>query len=717
MKKIIVFAVFVGLSVSLTQAQGMRRKMADEYFDQLEFSKAAPIYDELAKMNLKGKRSDNQEIRRAAESFMKSVQYAKAEEWYKALDTKGAMNEEDYMNYFQVLCLNQKYTEAQNVIGSMSSKYPSNYLAVAYQKNPNFLSDLKKDESAYVLNVTPFASGWGDFSPAFYEDGIVFSSSKKFTGFVNRKFTWDNTYFTDLYFVGKKGDKFKKLSKLMGKGFRSKPHDGPATFNKAGNFMVMTRNDITKSGKKDIIKLFLFSAKKDENGKWSKLEPLPFNSKSYSVGHPALSDDGNTLIFASDMPGGQGGVDLWKSTYQNGTWSKPVNCGSKVNTPGDEMFPTIARDGNVYFASNGHVGLGGLDIFKTDMNFTSVENMGSKLNSNADDFGLITNEEGNIGYITSNREGWIDRIYEVNIKIPEFIVNGKLVLDDCKKTPVPNAEVTLLNKTTGTTEKLTTDAQGNYTQKLKRNAVYELESSKEGYILIEKPSVSTQGKVQSENFETMLLLSLPYVNVNAHTKDALSGASVPNAKITIKGSKTVNLTTDASGKASTDLDKNQVYTVTAIAEGYLEYTTTFNSNDANCDNVLDLPLTITKVKKGDIYVFKNIFYDYGKADLRAESITELNKLVEFLKNNPKAKVELGSHTDSRSSDSYNQNLSQRRAQSVVNYLIKNGIPKSSIVAKGYGETQLVNRCADGVECSEDEHQQNRRTEIKILEVK
>ncbi|MCX7744695.1 MAG: OmpA family protein [Flavobacteriales bacterium] len=717
MIRIIVFAVFLILSISLIQAQGMRRKMADEYFDQLEFSKAAPIYDELAKMNLKGKRSDNQEIRRAAESFMKSVQYAKAEEWYKVLDAKGAMNEEDYMNYFQVQCLNQKYAEAQQIIESLSNKYPSNYLAIAYKNTPNFLSDLKKDESAYVLNVTPFSSGWGDFSPAFYEDGIVFSSYKKFTGFVNRKFTWDNTYFTDLYFVGKKGDKFKKLSTLMGKGFRSKPHDGPATFNKAGNFMVMTRNDLTKSGKKDIIKLFLYSARKNESGKWSKLEPFPFNSKSYSVGHPSLSDDGTTLLFASDMPGGQGGIDIWMCTFQNGSWSKPVNCGPKVNTPGDEMFPVIARDGNVYFASNGHVGLGGLDIFKTDMNFSSVENLGSKLNSHADDFGLITNEEGSIGYITSNRDGWIDRIYEVKIKIPEFIVNGKLVLDDCKKTPVPNAEVILLNKTTGTAEKLTTDAQGNYTKKLNRNAVYELEASKEGYILIEKLSVSTLGKIQSENFETTLFLSLPYVKVNAHIKDAVSGASVPNAKVTIKGSNTVNLTTDASGKASTDLEKNQVYTVSVIAEGYLEYTMTFNSNDANCDNVLDLPLTITKVKKGDVYVFKNIFYDYGKADLRAESIAELNKLVEFLKNNPKAKVELGAHTDSRSNSSFNQNLSQRRAQSVVDYLVKNGIPKSNIIAKGYGETRLVNGCSDGVLCSEDEHQQNRRTEIKILEVK
>lgn len=717
MKRIFVFAIFIELSITLIHAQGMRRKLADDYFDQLEFSKAAPIYDELAKMNLKGKRSDNQEIRRAAESFMKSVQYAKAEEWYKTLEVRGGMNEEDYMNYFQVLCLNQKYAEAQQVIGNMSTKYPSNYLVVAYQKNPNFLSDLKNDESAYVLSVTPFTSGWGDFSPAFYQDGIVFSSCKILTGFVNRKFTWDNTYFTDLYFVGKKGNKFQKLSKLMGKGFRSKPHDGPATFNKAGNFMVMTRNDLTKSGKKDIIKLFLYSAQKDENGKWSKLEPLPFNSKSYSVGHPSLSNDGTTLLFASDMPGGYGGVDIWMSKYQNGTWSVPVNCGPKINTPGDEMFPVIARDGNVYFSSNGHVGLGGLDIFKTDMNFSSVENMGAKLNSHADDFGLITNEEGNIGYVTSNREGWIDRIYEVNIKIPEFIVNGKLVLDDCKKTPVPNAEVILLNKTTGTTEKLTTDAQGNYTQKLKRNAVYELEASKEGYVLIEKPTLSTQGKIQSENFETTLLLSLPYVIVNAHTQDAVSGASIPNAKVTIKGAKTVNLSTDAGGKASTDLEKNQVYTVSAIAEGYLEYTMTFNANDANCDNVLELPLILTKVKKGDVYVFKNIFYDYGKADLREESISELNKLVEFLKNNPKAKVELGSHTDSRSSDAFNQNLSQRRAQSVVNYLIKNGIPKANIIAKGYGETQLVNRCADGVPCTEEEHQQNRRTEIKILEVR
>jgi len=702
------------------QSQGMKRKMADDYFSQLEYDKAAPIYDELATANVKGKRNDITEIKRAAESYFMSVKYDKAEKWYVELEKKGGMNEEDYLNYFQVLCFNQKQNDAFKVMETVASKYPSNHLAQKYVANPNYMNELKsKGPDAFKLKPTRFTTGWGDFSPTFFDKGLVFASRKKFTGFVNRKFTWDNSHFTDMYYVSKKGDQFKKLSVLLGKTFRSKPHDGPASFNKAGDFIVFNRNDASKTGRKEIVKLMLYASRKNEKGKWSNPEALPFNSKSYSVGHPALSPDGNTLYFASDMPGGQGGVDIWKSTYNNGNWSTPINLGKSVNSPGDEMFPTVDNDGNVYFASNGHIGMGGLDIFKANASFTEIENLGASINSHADDFGLIVNEEGKLGYMTSNREGFIDRIYETEIKIAEFMLNGILALDDCNKTPLPNASVVITNNTKGTSETLTTDSQGKFTLKLGKNSRYELDATKEGYVLSNKPSVSTEGKLQSENFETTLLLASPIVKINALSKDATSTQPISDVKITIKqksNNQTTQLTTDKEGKAHATITRNIDYVITASAPGYVEYSSEFNSSGADCNNELSLNMLLTKVKKGDVFVFNNIFYDYGKATLRAESITELNRLVEFLRNNKQAKVELSSHTDSRSSSSFNQDLSQRRAQSVVNYLIKNGIPKTTIVAKGYGEDKLTNRCSDGVNCSEDEHQQNRRTEIKILEL-
>lgn len=707
--------------VATAGAQGLKRHIADQYFKQLDYSRAAPIYDELAQLTVKGKKKSWDEVRLAAQSNMHSQNYKQAEYWYAQMDKGGQLTDDDALHYIEVLRSNEKYDDARDQMKKLAQKQPDNKWLQAYLQDPGYVSELKEDSALYKVKTLPFNSGLGEYSPAYYKDGLVYASRRRNSGFVNRKFLWDNSYFADLYYVTKKGkDNFAKRGKMMAKPFKSLRHDGPVAFSHDGKTAIVTQNYTGSVGKGEQVKLALYMAKVDDKGKWSSAGTFPHNSKDYSVGHPSLSKDGSTLYFASDMPGGMGGADIYKSTLSNGTWSAPVNLGPGVNTPGNELFPFIADDGALYFASTGHVGLGGLDIFKSTADFSSVENMGYPVNTSADDFGLIVSEEGNLGYFTSNRGDRVDRIYETTIKVAEFYLDGMVVMDDCNNTPVTNQEVMLTNTTHGTSETLTTDASGKFTVKLKKNSSYTLTTSRQEYRLLSEGSASTMGKLQSERYTATLELAALKIPVTFTTTDKANGQKLADVKVKItrkSDGQSQDLVSDAEGKITMVLDRNEQYTVDYHVHGYLEHTSPLSTSDLKCKNEFAMDLPLEKIKKGDVFVINNILYDYDSANLRVESEGELDKLAVFLMENNNIKVELSSHTDSRGGDSYNLKLSQKRAQSCVDYLIRKGVLKGNIVAKGYGETKLQNRCGNNVECSEEEHQQNRRTEIKILQVK
>jgi outer membrane protein OmpA-like peptidoglycan-associated protein len=699
-------------------AQGLKRHMADQYFEQLDYSKAAPIYDEIALLTVKGKKQDWNAVRLAAESNLRSNHFAKAEQWYAELEKSGQMTDEDYLRYISVLRRNGHYDKAGELIAVMHQRQPGNKIIEAYYNDKNYVGELMADSTSYTVRTLPFNTGLGDYGPAYYKDGLVYVSRVRNSGFVNRKFLWDNSYFTNVYYVTKKGKSFSRHGKMLGKPFKTKPHDGPLVFSGDGKTAVLSRNDLGSTAKGEEVRIGLYISYLDGN-KWSEPEKFEYNSKDYSVSHPSLSKDGNTLYFSSDMPGGQGGTDLYKSMFANGMWSKPVNLGPGVNTAGREGFPFIADDGTLFFASDGHVGLGGLDVFKSSGDFSATENMGYPLNTRYDDFGLIVNEDGNLGYFASNRTDWIDRIYETDIKVAEFFVDGTVVMDDCNQTPVANQKVVVYNKTRNIIDSVTTDAQGNFTLQLKKSSDYVIRTGKENYRLLSEEELSTQGKIRSERMKATLQLASLQIPVRVSVSDRSAKTPLADVRLTItqkSTGKTTEVQADANGKAELVLDRNDSYTIGYRVQGYLEQQKTVNTSD-KCQNELTEDVAMNKIKKGDVFVINNILYDYNKATLRPESESELNKLAGFLLENSNIKVELSSHTDSRGGDSYNKRLSQKRAQSCVDYLIRKGVAKENIVAKGYGESRLLNRCDDGVECTEEEHQQNRRTEIKILQIK
>ena len=372
------------------------------------------------------------------------------------------------------------------------------------------------------------------------------------------------------------------------------------------------------------------------------MKPFPYNQpETFSVGHPALSPDGQILYFVSDMPGGYGQTDLYFSERQaDGSWSKPVNAGATVNTPGKEVFPVVHQDGTLYFSSDEHLGMGGLDIFSAEGSrntWQSVTNLHYPFNSPRDDFGLIFEKQGRNGYLSSNRGGdaGSDDIYQVKpIEVPCHLA--------------------------GTTYMRTRDRNGRY-----------LTEPVEGVTL----EITLEGDASAA----------PFI-----------------------------IRSDKNGQFLFEVKANQTYLLKGSKKGFLNRTFQIMPDCRKITDTVRIEMIMERDTPNRPIVLDNIYYDLDKHDLRPEAIKELNKVVAMLRDNPTIRIELSSHTDSRESHKYNLMLSQLRAASAVKYIISQGIDSKRVVDKGYGETMLLNRCKDGVPCSEQQHQLNRRTEFRIL---
>lgn len=374
------------------------------------------------------------------------------------------------------------------------------------------------------------------------------------------------------------------------------------------------------------------------DGTWSAEPFIHNNVAEYSIGHATLSPDGNILYYVSDMPGGQGGTDIWYSEKDSdGNWSVPMNAGSGINSKADECFPNIGPGGELYFSSDGFAGMGGLDVFRssgTKATWDRPVNLRYPVNSSGDDFAYLTTydgEEGMAGYLSSNRKGGKggDDIYSFTFEKPKIIIVLKgTTTDKSTGKRLSAAAITLYDGERQIMAKKYSDDSGTFEFILDKDRTYKVLGQKRGYHA-DSAKVSTIEITQSDTLEVALLLE-PIFEV------------------------------------------------------------------------------------GKTFELENIYYDFDKHNIRADAAAILDELVRTLRDNPTLKIELSSHTDSRGSNVYNEALSQRRAQAAVDYIVGRGIARDRMVAKGYGETKLVNQCADGVPCSREEHQANRRTEVTIL---
>ncbi len=638
----ILFTLLLCVNLSVN-AQNKTIKKGDENYKNLSYVDAADDYLKVAKDE---KELSAETLKKLGDTFYFTADYQNAAKWYAKLVENHEVSEADYLyRYAQSLKSTEQYELSNEVMKKLETLKTSDTRAKLFTANKNYLEQIEKNSGRFQIEIASFNSKSSDFAPFMYGDTLVFASNRSTRGPIKRISEWNNKPFFNLYAVSASSGQQNKFDSKI----NTKYHESTAVFSQDGKTMYFTRSNYTNNeyGKDTtgINHLKLYVAHK-RKGVWN-VEELPFNSNEYSVAHPALSPDEKTLYFSSDMPGGKGMSDLYKVTIDSDGFGVPEQLSDAVNTEGRETFPFVAKNGNLYFASDGHVGLGGLDVFVAFQNdenvFTEVQNIGKPINSDKDDFTFIIDEENKTGYFASNRgENNDDDIYRLTqlkpLLTPCLQTIKGVAYDENTSNVLPKVKVELYNAKNEKVAEQTSDSKGAFNfMNVACSEGYTLRSEKDEYISSEKNVATTE----EPNKITTSKVFLSPKNMN---KD----------------------------KVGQDLFK-----------------------------LLDL---------------KPINFDLNKSDIRTDATLELQKIITYLKKYPTVKIDVRSHTDSRGSDSYNEKLSDRRAKSTINYLIQEGgIDASRITGKGYGESQLLNKCANGVSCTKEEHERNRRSEFIIVE--
>ncbi|NVN18109.1 OmpA family protein [Muricauda sp. HICW] len=636
--KTIVKIVVAIVMVCPMNAQKKNIKKADEVFEAYSYIDAREIYLNVVKEGFESP----QVFQKLGDTYYFNSEYTDALTWYEKLMEKYPNNVPPiyYYRTAQSLKSTGKYQESKKMMGRFASLSADTELAKNFMNDYPALDSLVdfKSKEFEVYNVTELLTN-SDFGPSFYgEDKLVYATASGNT-MGNKTHDWSGLPYLDLYEAQLDEEwRLTKPKPLEGE-INTPYHEASATFTKDGQTVYFTRNNY-KNGRKrknrdKLVNLKVYKAIKMDDGTWGNVEELPFNDNSSSIAHPTLSYDEKRLYFSSNMEGTIGESDIWYvDILDDGSYGPPTNLGTKINTEAREAFPYVTESNNLYFSSDGHLGLGGLDIFVISLNnegaYKEVTNLKQPINSNKDDFGFIIKEDKKIGFMSSNRDGDdgsvsddIYRIWEIcgEIVIQGIISNGKT------GEALKNATVQLLNKNGRVVSETKTDEQGSY------------------------------------RFGDFLNCTEKY-------------------------------TVQASYR---DYEKNEKSVTTPRGSDVVQ---------------TDLELTPPECPEDDLgcrLTLQPIYFDYGRHNIRPDAEVELAKILQALKEYPQLKIHIESHTDSRSSSSFNLRLSERRAQATMQWFIRKGIAKDRLTAKGYGESMLLNHCSNGVQCSEDEHALNRRS--------
>lgn len=460
MKKLYIpLVLLIGIGFTATaQKKASKEKRGDKYAFSYSFEKAIDSYNKAKSLTAEGQR-------KLAESYSNMNQNVEAEAAYAILVTKSeGVLPEDYYNYAMILKTNSKYDEANKWMDKFNEVKPGDLRAKDYVANKGQISKMSTDDGKYKILHLDFNTDAQDFGTSYYKNKIVFSSSGANPKLNARKYNWNGKPFLNMY-VSEVENGQLKTAEIFDKSLNGKMHDGPASFSNDGTFMAFTQNNYDLKRKERIVRVQIcFSNFKDD--KWSEPEFFALNSKEYSVGHPSLTANGNTMYFASDMPGGFGGADIYRIMKDDkGVWGTAENLGDKINTEGDELFPFYEeKNGVLFFSSNGRFGLGGLDIFICVANgskFGSVRNAGAPLNTRFDDFSAISNDQLASGYFSSNRTGG-DDIYSVDYLKLDIGKKIEGFAKEDNENPVPNTFITLLDDKGNVVDTLTTKEDGTY---------------------------------------------------------------------------------------------------------------------------------------------------------------------------------------------------------------------------------------------------------------
>lgn len=646
------YIVLLGMLLSfllpnLSFGQKVTIKMADKSFDEFAFVDAIGLYVYAFEKDS----TDNYVIKRLADANRNIGNTEEVERWLKKLIDRKVEVPEDIFNYSQALKSNGKYLLAEVWLKEYSELRPEDGRVNIQVSILEYIQFLMRDSIDFKIRDVALNTVGSEMGPAFYKDQVVFSSTS-IGAKTGANYKWNELPYLHMYSAKANDDGDLTSPEPFAPKLKTAYHDGPVSFDQGKDIIYFTRNNFVKGkiskSKTDVVNLKIFIGKL-EDGEWNLTGSFQFNSNEYSAGHPSIDKDGSILYFASDMPGGYGKSDLYFSVLSNGQWSKPFNLGPKINTEGNEFFPFISSDGVIYFASDGHGGLGGLDIYFSvpEMGiFSSIENMGYPINSAKDDFGMAMDSTGVKGYFSSNRVGGKgnDDLYSLKIDHIPVIIRGT-VKDRDTKDVLPDAKVSVIDEDGKTIFSSITRIDGQFEFEVSKGQQYIVNVNKEFYSESEKTVATATLRPNDEVFAEIFL----------------------DQKI--------------------DEQSNEPAPKSMEEEG-------------------GVPLQVVEIDY--------INYALDQTEIKPEAAVILDKLIALMKEFPDLEIRVESHTDSRGSDEYNMLLSKKRAKAAFDYLSSKGVDPNRMLYHGYGETKLLNKCANGVICSEEQHEVNRRSIVKVV---
>lgn len=640
--------IFCGLAVITCIANAQERKLekAAANFSNFAFAPAIQFYEDLVAKGY----TEEQIFKNLGNANYYNAQYAEASEWYgKLFELDKADIDPEYMyRYAQTLKSLGKYEASDSWMNKFKEARANDQRAVQFSKNLDYLERIEANSGRYEIQNLGINSAVSDFAPSFYGNDIIFSTARDSGSISKNIHKWNNGSFLNLYKATQdEQGNFITVDKLSRK-LNKKTHESSTAFTKDGQTMYFTRNN-SNNGKfsrdeEGVSRLKIYRATLVDD-EWKNIEELPFNDDSYSVAHPALNKDESKLYFASDMPGTTGESDIYVVDINaDGSFGAPQNLGSNINTEARETFPFVTDSDVLYFSSDGHPGLGGLDVFAVDlkdMESGTVINVGRPLNGEEDDFSYILNEETKKGFFASNRAGGQggDDIYSfvetraLDLKCHTLIAGT--VIDEETGELLTHAIVKVYDNENNVVSTSKTDANGAFNMEADcKEGNYKIVASKSDYDDGNKAFAIIKGK-EATDMEVMLVKAVK------------------------------------SAPVGTDLAK------------YLG--------------------------------IEPIYFDFDKYLIRDDAKISIEKVLAYLNEFPEVKVQVRSHTDARANDAYNMQLSAKRAKATAAYLVEQGIDESRISYKGFGESQLTNNCGNGVPCSKEQHQMNRRSEFIVVE--
>ncbi|MDA6070008.1 OmpA family protein [Flavobacterium sp. AC] len=721
MKKL--FVIIFVFSIQFINAQDLELARAKRFFDKTYYSEAIVLYEKLIE-----NKPSQEVVKNLADSYFYTNDLIKAQRYYRLLiqNYNTDLDRNYYFRYAQTLKASNSYEDANSALKQYYAKSANANDIANFEKEIKILENVSAIGQRFDIKNLAINTPNSEFGAVKYNDNLVFAGVKLKPGLFDKKFKWDNETYLNLVEIPIKNiNSADSIVHYFAKELKTGMHESNAVFTKDGKTIYFTRNNSKKGSKKTddkkISNLQIFKAELI-NGKWVNVVSLPFNSPNYSVEHPALSTDEKVLYFASDMPGTFGSFDIYSVNINKGAFDTPKNLGPIINTDKREQFPFASSDNKLYFSSDGHLGYGSLDVFVSEISgneYSKPVNIGLPLNSNRDDFSFIIDTNTKEGFFASNREGGkgSDDIYW-------FKETKELIVEDCKQfiagtitdidthLSLENAIVILQDTDKKTLKTVTTAADGKFSFTVSCESSFTVLASKEKYTS-ESRSLSSGKTRNASNDASMALKSVEIIKLEqqqiAETKkkeeELERGRKKEREALDVIALKVAQKKTKEDQIAAAEIKKKEKAEEAAATE---------IKKKEKIKQILVEEKDVIKDNKDRLIIKTDpIYFDYNLWYIRKESKVILGRVVALMKKYPDMVIEIGSHTDSRGNEKFNENLSQKRANSTRDFIIELGINAKRVQAKGYGESVPIIKCKTDDACSEEEHELNRRSEFVI----